>query len=237
MINAQSIIIDEGAEIIVTPGTDICASAWGNIYGNVTGSGTQCGGVLPVQMISLNAVVENFRDVKISWVTALEINNKGFEVERNLNGSVWKKVGWITGNGNITNQSVYSFIDKKLDIGAYYYRLKQIDYNGNFEYFQVNETIQVNSPGLFSISQNYPNPSNPVSTIEYQIPENSKVILHLYDVKGSMVKELVNQDQESGYYSIKLDGSNLASGIYFYTIIVQAARVSYTETKKMLLIK
>ncbi|NOS85498.1 MAG: hypothetical protein HOP31_10195, partial [Ignavibacteria bacterium] len=125
-IYSQSIIIDEGAEIIVSTGTDVCASVWGNISGNVTGPGTQCGGVLPVQMISLNAVVENFRDVKISWVTALEINNKVFEVERNLNGSVWKKVGLITGNGNVTNQSVYSYTDKKLDIGTYYYRLKQI---------------------------------------------------------------------------------------------------------------
>ncbi|NOS84412.1 MAG: T9SS type A sorting domain-containing protein, partial [Ignavibacteria bacterium] len=184
-----------------------------------------------------NAVVENFRDVKISWLTALGNNNKGFEVERNLNGSVWKKVGWITGNGNVTNQSVYSYTDKKLDIGTYYYRLKQIDYNGNFEYFQVNETILINSPGLFNISQNYPNPSNPVSTIEYQIPEVSKVSLNLYDVKGSKVKELVNQNQEPGYYSIKFDGNSLASGVYFYTIVVQAPRISYTETKKMLLIK
>jgi hypothetical protein len=234
---SQSIVIGTGAELNIGSNSDICASNWGNISGNITGSGTQCSGVLPVELISFSAAVENIRDVKLSWITASEINNSGFDIERKINENGWIKIAWLGGSGNSNIPQYYSYVDKGLNKGTYGYRLKQIDYNGNFEYFYLTGLIEISSPGIFSLSQNYPNPSNPVTVISYQIPSNSKVVIRVYDVSGREVAELLNKTQDAGYYDVSFDGSNLASGVYFYSIIASGDNNKYTATKKMLLVK
>jgi parallel beta-helix repeat protein len=88
-------------------------------------------------------------------------------------------------------------------------------------------------PGVFSISQNYPNPFNPLTKINYSIPKNSNVTLKVFDILGRLVKTLVNEQKEAGYYTVQFDGTNLSSGIYFYTIEAGDFRVS----KKMVLVK
>ncbi|MBZ0202723.1 MAG: T9SS type A sorting domain-containing protein [Ignavibacteria bacterium] len=96
-----------------------------------------------------------------------------------------------------------------------------------------------NIPLVFSLSQNYPNPFNPVTTIKYALPNDVKVIVKIYDILGREVKTLVNDFQKAGYYDAKFDGSNYASGVYFYRIEVKDDKTNqlYTETKKMLLLK
>jgi hypothetical protein len=88
-------------------------------------------------------------------------------------------------------------------------------------------------PQSFSIEQNFPNPFNPSTVINYQIPKNSFVSLIVYDVLGNKVAELVNQAQTPGNYSISFDASSLASGLYFYTMRSD----NYISTSKMLLLK
>ena len=85
----------------------------------------------------------------------------------------------------------------------------------------------------FSLEQNYPNPFNPSTIIKYSIPEKSVVILKIYDLLGSEVETLVNEEKSSGSYEVEFDGSSLTSGIYVYTL--QAG--SFVETKKMILLK
>ena len=236
-IYSQSIVIGGGAEINVDANSDICATNWGNITGNITGSGTQCSGVLPVELISFTAEIGNERKIKLRWITAVEINNKGFDVERSPDGNNWEKTGWISGNGNTNNQTEYAYTDEKPVKGLNYYRLKQIDYNGNFEYFELTGGIEIKPPALFSVSQNYPNPSNPVSTIDYRVPLTSKVIIKVFDVTRREVSELINKTMEAGYYEVLFDGKNLSSGVYIYTITADDGSNRFSASKKMLLIK
>ncbi|MCJ7553749.1 MAG: T9SS type A sorting domain-containing protein, partial [Ignavibacteriaceae bacterium] len=95
----------------------------------------------------------------------------------------------------------------------------------------IEDEIQV--PLTFSLEQNYPNPFNPTTTIEYQIPEMSFVTLKIYDVLGSEVATLVNEEKSVGTYELNWNAANLPSGVYFYRI--QAG--SFIETKKMVLLK
>ncbi len=88
-------------------------------------------------------------------------------------------------------------------------------------------------PGSFNLSQNYPNPYNPATTIRFEIPERSVVTIKVYDVLGNEVATLINEEKPSGNYEVEFNGTGLTSGIYFYQL--QAGR--FTEVKKMILLK
>ena len=90
-----------------------------------------------------------------------------------------------------------------------------------------------NTIELYFLNQNFPNPFNPVTVIKYQLPENLKVQIRVYDVLGNEVAELVNEEKSAGTYEVRFDAGNLASGVYLYKL--QAG--SFVETKKMILIK
>ncbi|HCN36980.1 MAG TPA: hypothetical protein DIS94_04640, partial [Bacteroidetes bacterium] len=118
---------------------------------------------LPVELSGFTSLVER-NNVTLIWKTEREINNSGFEIERRKSGnenSEFKKIGFAEGFGNTNEISEYKFSDKNLSSGKYIYRLKQIDYNGNFEYYELAGEIEIGVPGKFELSQNYPNPFNP----------------------------------------------------------------------------
>ena len=188
---------------------------------------------VPVELVSFSAnLVDN--KVKLEWTTATETNNKGFAVERfaeSLNEN-WNEVGFIEGNGTTTEPQTYSFFDGDLSNGKYKYRLKQIDYDGSFEYSDIVE-VSFMEPSVFSLEQNYPNPFNPTTTIEYSIPESGNVKLIIYNSLGEVVETLVNKFEEAGTYNISFDGLNLSSGIYFYRIEAE----EFYSIKKMILLK
>ncbi len=196
---------------------------------------------VPVELVSFRGNIVN-GDVVLNWVTATELNNKGFEVERSQISEIrsqneWKNVGFVEGNGTTTRPNSYSFTDENLTSGKYRYRLKQIDFNGTFKYSNVVD-IEVNLSEEFSLSQNFPNPFNPVTIIKYSIPAVGTsfmkfVQLKVYDALGNEVATLVNEEQPAGIYSIKFDGSRLSSGVYFYKL--KAGNL--TAAKKLILIK
>ncbi len=93
-------------------------------------------------------------------------------------------------------------------------------------------------PKTFALRQNYPNPFNPTTTIQFELPRASKVVLRLYNILGQAVDELVNGELAVGVYRLKVDGSGLASGVYFFRLEATGAGVpAFVETKKMMLIK
>ena len=176
-------------------------------------------------------------NVTLHWSTSSEINNAGFEVERSdVNGQItdgWSRVGFISGNGTSSASINYSFTDRNLSSGKYNYRLKQIDYNGNYEYFSLNSYVIIGTPKNFFLGQNYPNPFNPSTVINYNIPQDSYVKIKLYDNTGREVLTLLSEFISAGYYTINFNASDLASGIYFYNI--NAGK--YTATNKMMLVR
>lgn len=190
-------------------------------------------GTLPVELVSFVSSLANGKDVKLNWVTSTEINNAGFEIQRKDNNSDFVKIGYVKGNNNTNTNSHYSFADNNLTTGKYSYRLKQIDNNGNFEYFVLSNTVEIGAPSKFSLSQNYPNPFNPTTKINFTIATAGQVTLKIYDMTGKEIKTLVNEVKNPGFYTLDFNGANLSSGIYLYKI----STGSYSETKKMSLIK
>ncbi len=186
---------------------------------------------LPVELESFTSSVSG-NNVTLSWITSSETNNAGFKVERESEG-VWKEVGFVAGNGTVTGSSSYSYTDKNLHSGAYMYRLKQTDYNGNYEYYTLQGVVSVGAPEKYLLAQNYPNPFNPSTTILYGIPEAGFVSLKVYDMNGKEMMKLVEMNLDAGFYTAKLNASNLPSGMYFYKL----ESGKFVTTKKMILMK
>jgi len=196
---------------------------------------------LPVTLASFDAFAQK-KDAKLLWSTAEEINNSGFEIQRQAvdktgNVSEWISAGFVNGAGNSNETTNYSFLDIKPGNGKFNYRLKQIDFNGNFEHFNAPNAVDIGRPVNYDLSQNYPNPSNPVSKIDYQLPEDASVNISVYDLTGRLVKTLVNSKLDAGYYTAIFDGTNIASGIYIYRINVTGSGINFTSVKKLVLIK
>lgn len=187
---------------------------------------------LPVELISFTASAEG-QSVNLKWSTAEELNNKGFDIERNSFGSGWKKIGFVDGQGTVNSAAQYSFRDNGLNTGSYSYRLKQIDYNGNYKYYSLSNEVVIGVPVKFSLAQNYPNPFNPETKINYELLKNGFVSLKIYDMTGKEIMQLVNNVQEAGYYTVKFNGISLSSGIYFYRLTSE----NFTAVKKMVLVK
>jgi hypothetical protein len=187
--------------------------------------------IIPVELTSFAANV-NDGVVQLNWTTATETNNNGFAIERKSTNSEYTQIGFVPGFGTTTEPRSYSFTDNSVTPAAYSYRLKQVDYDGTFEY-SSEVAVDVTIPLEFSLEQNYPNPFNPSTSIKYSIPENGFVTLDVYNLLGEKVASLVNGVQDAGRDEISFDASNLASGIYVYSL----KSGSFTSVKKMLLMK
>ncbi|GAB1349496.1 hypothetical protein MASR1M107_17100 [Ignavibacteriales bacterium] len=186
--------------------------------------------VVPVELTSFSAS-RRINGVELSWTTATELNNRGFEIEKNTFGS-WQTIGMVKGNGTTTNINKYTFTDNSVEFGKILYRLKQIDYSGQFEYSNVVE-VEVESINGYALEQNYPNPFNPSTVINFSLPSAGNVVLVVYNSVGEKVATLVNGALSAGSHSVRFKGDNLPSGLYFYKL--QADGISFT--RKMVLSK
>ena len=192
-------------------------------------------GIVPVELTSFIASV-NETDVTLSWVTASETNNQGFEIERN-SGNGFETVGFVPGFGTTTELRSYSFTDAGLSEGTYTYRLKQVDFNGMYEYSQVVE-VEIVVPDVYSLNQNYPNPFNPSTKINFSLAADSKVSLKIFDVLGQEVASLLNSNLVAGSHQISFDASALNSGVYLYRIEATGIDgTNFVDVKKMILTK
>ncbi|HEY5124163.1 MAG TPA: T9SS type A sorting domain-containing protein [Ignavibacteria bacterium] len=219
-----------GQKIFLDDITMTAPSATGSVFGTSESP-------MPVTLQSFQYSVSG-RNVNLRWVTNLEENNSGFEIQRSVqNENNWEKVGFVKGNGTKITPTNYTYTDSKLNAGKYQYRLKQIDYNGNYEYFTLSGFVNIANAAKHDLSQNYPNPFNPTTNIDYQISQDSKVMLKVYDISGREVMTLVNTQQKAGYYSVQFNATNLSSGNYFYKLIAGSNGNETVITKKMTVIK
>ncbi|MCI0514960.1 T9SS type A sorting domain-containing protein [candidate division KSB1 bacterium] len=191
----------------------------------------------PVELSTFSATTYN-ADVLLVWTTATESQNYGFEIQRSdSNSQNFKKIAFVMGKGTTANQTGYQYRDQGLLAGYYEYRLKQLDFNGDYAY-SAKLRIAVQVPGEFQLHQNYPNPFNKSTHISYTLPEKSLVKLTIYDVNGKMVKLLVHEIQEPGQFHLTWNGADthgqdVASGNYYFKI--ETAKTS--EFRKMIYIK
>ncbi len=189
---------------------------------------------VPVELASFYAsVIDN--EVILGWTTATELNNARFEIERSPKGETkeWTRIGEVEGHGTTTSPRRYIYSDRPGVTGAYLYRLKQVDYDGSFEYSNEIEAT-TESPRVFTLEQNYPNPFNPSTNIRFSLPEQAEVTLSIFDVTGREVANVINgKILQAGNHSLEFNASALTSGVYLYTLKAG----DRSQTKKFTLLK
>ncbi len=196
---------------------------------------------LPVELSSFTASV-NGSNVNLKWLTATEVNNYGFQVERKdgrweTGDGRWEKIGFVAGSGNSNSPKSYSFTDQPSGGTNFSYRLKQIDNDGHYKYYDA-ITVSLSSSTKAKLMQNSPNPFNPSTAIKFFIPDNSDVTIKIYDMLGREVTTLINQQSTAGYHIVYWNGRDsygrdAASGVYLYRLTAG----NFTETRKMNLLK
>jgi len=189
---------------------------------------------LPVELTSFTAVA-NLNSVVLNWNTASEINNHGFEIQRNA-GTGFVTVGFVSGHGTTTQVHSYSYTDLNVNPGHYTYRLKQMDFQGSSS---ISAEVSVDIfPVSYSLEQNYPNPFNPSTMINFDLKVDSKVSLKVFDILGQQVAQLLNSALLAGGHQINFNASQLNSGVYFYRLDASGIDgTTFSAIKKMMLTK
>jgi hypothetical protein len=210
---------------------------------------------------TLSTVLKSFTSnvkgssVILKWTTSSEVNNQGFDIERSVNQTVWTRLGFVAGSGTTNSLRNYTYTDNSITTsGTYYYRLKQINNDGTYQYFNKaggdfvrvrgvrnialnqsdsNTEVESSSATEFSLNQNYPNPFNPSTVIAYSIPQSANVMMVVYNSIGQNVKILENGFKNAGNYTVSFNASEFPSGVYFYRI--EAGQ--FTQIRKMMLLK
>jgi len=190
--------------------------------------------IIPVELNNFSANVDGEK-VYLTWQTATETNNQGFYIERKnleVTEAEWTEIGFVEGKGNSTEINHYQFIDHPMSDATYHYRLKQMDFDGSFNY---SNEIEVNlfTVKSFALFQNYPNPFNPATTISFQLPEASYITLKVFDAIGTEVETIAEGNYPAGVHEIIFEASKLSSGIYLYRIISGTNEL----TRKMILLR
>lgn len=189
---------------------------------------------LPVELTSFTANA-SLNSVILSWNTASEINNHGFEIQRNA-GNGYFTIGFVQGQGTTTQNHTYSYSDLNLGTGHYTYRLKQMDFQGSYTF--SNEVSVDIYPVTYSLEQNYPNPFNPSTIINFNLKVDSKVSLKVFNILGQEVTQLYSGSMTAGLHQINFDASLLNSGAYFYRLEANGIDGStFSSVKKMMLTK
>jgi hypothetical protein len=181
--------------------------------------------------------------VTLEWATQSEIDNQGFNVFRSeqKNGE-YKQINGelIDGAGTTTSMTEYSYIDDRVEVKTYYYKLQDISIDGQINFHGPVQVVVEKSaiPDDFNLKQNYPNPFNPTTQIQYGLPEQANVEIQIINLTGQVVRTLVNTYQDAGTYDVTWngradDGTLLPSGVYLYRI--NAGK--FTDIKKMIFTK
>ncbi len=189
---------------------------------------------VPVELAFFSAHVAGPK-VRLVWLTESETQNLGFTLQRKQTGSSWQDIQFIKGGGTTTKSREYTFTDLPNKAGEYFYRLKQTDFDGSFDYSKKIK-VRLLAPGNFAVLQNYPNPFNPSTVIEYSVPEDldGTVRLSVYDMLGRRVRTLVQEKARAGKHKIRWDGLDdtgrlVSSGVY--TCVLRIGRT--VRTAKM----
>ncbi|MEM1328080.1 MAG: T9SS type A sorting domain-containing protein [Bacteroidota bacterium] len=188
------------------------------------------GTVLPVELLYFRGEMIKNQAV-LSWETTSEINNEGFYLERSLDGVLFTAIDFIKGAGNSLVNQKYTYTDQEIKRGqTYYYRLKQMDFDGVFEYSSIIALDTKASTEMNVLIS--PNPSAGQVTLTYNLPQPSIAQIQLIDQSGRLIQTLLNESSSSGHYQLSRDLSHLEKGVYFIVLTTEKARM----VKKLMLL-
>lgn len=207
---------------------------------------------LPVELESFEAKLIG-KNVALTWTTATETDNQGFVIERSLDAKNFIEIASyktsiaLIGRGTSASETNYKYTDSKVSNGStYYYRLVDVSYEG---VRNENEIIKIsveneNSESKYlnfeyELKQNFPNPFNPSTQINFSIARAGQVTLNIYNLNGQLVQTLVNNTLDKGNYNVEWNGTNsngsqVSSGVYLYNLAISNG---FSSTKRMFLIK
>jgi hypothetical protein len=196
--------------------------------------------LLPVQLASF-AAVRVSDDVQLNWSTLTEVNNFGFYVERKLEGtSTFTEIpnSFVAGHRTTLEAQSYTFTDNTVAPGMWYYRLRQVDLDGKISYsdpvkVEFTTDVATGTPATYTLSQNFPNPFNPSTDIQFTLAKAGTVSLKVYDMLGREVAMLANGEYAAGVHHVMFNAINLPSGAYFYSLKAG----NFSAMKSMLLVK
>ena len=249
---------NDGSEVITLPNNPtstarIKVEAADNIFFDISNVNFTINNAVPVELTLFTATYQA-NSVKLEWATATETNNSGFEIQHKVvsqksavSNSEFETIGFTPGHGTTTETKSYKFIDNNLSVGKHFYRLKQVDYVGAYEYSNEIE-VDIAAPKKYDLGQNYPNPFNPSTSIQFSLPVAAEVVITLYNSLGQNVHELVNRNFAAGLHHFEFsakgvsasggDAASLTSGVYYYRIQAEGNDgTNYVSFKKMVLLK
>ena len=214
----------------------IKVEAVGNVFFDLSNVNFTIEDFVPVELTAFFAL-KTEKGILLKWTTASESNNSGFMIERSTNETDFSEIAFIEGKGTTTEVTDYEYTDNISKPNIYYYRLRQIDFDGSFSYSNIVES-EISGPEVFNLSQNYPNPFNPSTVIKFSLPVDSQVRIELFNTLGEKVDELTNRAYSIGNHELNFDATQLSNGVYYYTINATGIdKSTFSSTKKMVLMK
>jgi hypothetical protein len=196
--------------------------------------GVSCDGLaLPVELVAFEVAMSAGNGL-LSWTTATEDNNAGFEIEHRLGETIdWETVAFVEGAGRSTERLSYEYSIPDLGYGRHYFRLKQIDFDGTFAYsYEVEATKAV--PGQFVLSEAYPNPFNPTTNLSLVVGRAQEVTVDLYDIAGRKVSTILREEiGENEQRVVRIDAGTLPSGVY----LVRVTGDNFVTNRRIILLK
>ena len=197
-------------------------------------------GVLPVELVAFEAVADGSA-VLLSWQTASETNNAGFEVQRasqrqNPNAKIpnadWQALAFVEGHGTTEVKQTYQFQLHDLAPGTYRFRLKQIDFDGTFDYSPEVEVF-IELPEAFLLTAPYPNPFHTAARFSLMVKRRQQVEVVVYDALGRQVQVLfAGELGAETARSFVFEAGHLPSGLY----LVRAVGETFTATRRVVLL-
>ncbi len=215
-----------------TPGSkiNICGSTVWNGPGPTGGPLTFGSVTLPVELITFTGELNSDNQVLLSWRTATEKNNDFFTVERSVNGLTFEAIGTVSGNGTSSQPHDYTFTDPSPAEGTNYYRLRQTDFNGRSETFNIVAVDYITDEGECVLSV-HPNPCVEQCIINFSGCPSDKdgtILVEMIDANGAMVSSSVHQQASDGSFTMQIDtGNNLKPGMYI--IRGTSSKTSYVQ--------
>lgn len=215
-----------------TAGTD---SSLNPLLQTLEGSGNVA---IDIKLTILNAALKDNK-VYIRWRTESERSVSGYHLSRQDDDEHLRiNKTLIPAQGGAATSAEYLFIDSEVKADkSYIYKLVQVDLNGNeSEAGTVGIRTDAWVPQHYFLDSNYPNPFNPSTTIKFGLPEQTKVVLDIFNIRGEKICRLSDQIMSAGIHSVEWDGTNMigrqvSSGVYFYKLKAG----TYQKISKMLL--
>ncbi|HRH04139.1 MAG TPA: PKD domain-containing protein [Bacteroidia bacterium] len=179
---------------------------------------------LPVQFLNFSGVATESSNL-VLWSTASESNNAGFELERSASGFDWEKLVFIKGAGNSSETKKYNFLDMQPSSNTCYYRLKQMDYNGQYTYSKTISITRNTEQGLY-LQQVFPNPTNGIIHLNFNKHTEKDITLVVYDMHG---KTLIQKVIEAGQLNYLFDFTSYGLANGSYLLCLKSANYSYSQ--------